>query len=333
MKSTTDLLRRERMETALPTLIDLFVATKKTEGRAKKTISWYLQMLSKFNQFLGESATITDVTLHSARAFIAHLQEKTSRWEDHPISPAQEGGLSPYTIHGYVRTLKVFGSWLAEEGFAGINPFLRLKRPRLPQPMIEVLTDEEIGAIVGSINPNCRQGMRMYLVVLLLLDTGMRANELLGISLNDIDLGNQTVKVWGKGDKERIVPFGPTTKKALMRYIGAWRPEPSAEGVEQLVLSMQGSPLSYDALSHLIKRLGVSNGVPRLRAHLFRHTFAVKYLMNGGDVMSLKRILGHSTLKVTQQYMHLAESHIQVQHSKYSPVERLNIGRKRTKRR
>lgn len=325
MKSTTDILRREKMDTALPTLIDLFAATKKTEGRSNKTVSWYQQMLHRFHSFLGEDATIKDVTLPNARAFIAYLQEKTTRWEDHPISPTQEGGLSPHTIHAYVRTIKVFGSWLAEEGFVGVSPFLRLKRPRLPQPVIEILSDEEIETLIREINPNSRQGMRMYLTVMVLLDTGIRASELLGLKLEDIDMTNQQFKVRGKGNKERIVPFSQTVKKVFLRYVNTWRPETDDDQNDYLVLSMDGSRLTYSGLSHMIKRLGVSVGIPRLRAHLFRHTFAVKYLMNGGDVMTLKRILGHTDLQVTQAYMHLAEAHVQVQHGRFSPVERLNL--------
>jgi site-specific recombinase XerD len=310
------------METALPILIDQFIATKQTEGKSAKTTSWYRQMLDRFYRFLGEQASIKDVTLNNARAFIAHLQEKTRRWENHPISHAQEGGLSTHTIHGYVRTLKVFGTWLAEEGLAGYNPFERLKRPRLPSPVIEVLSDEEIEAINNAINPNCIQGARMYTAALLLLDTGMRANELLRLTLHDIDWNEQLLNVFGKGNKGRLVPFGPTAKRVLQRYVATWRPESESK---QLILSLEGTPLTYDALFHLVKRLGETAGVPRLHPHLFRHTFAVKYLMNGGDVMSLKRILGHVTLDVTQVYMHLAESHVQGQHAKFSPVEKLGL--------
>ena len=88
---------------------------------------------------------------------------------------------------------------------------------------------------------------------------------------------------------------------------------------------MRGTPLTYDALAHLIKRAGRNVGIPRLHAHLLRHTFAVKYLMNGGDVMTLRLILGHASLDVTQGYMHLAASHVKIQQERFSPVSRLKI--------
>lgn len=115
------------MEITFPALIDLFAATKQVEDKRPKTISWYTSMLRPFSRFLGEGATIKDMTIHNARAFIASLEERTSRYDDHPLSPKQEGGLSPYTIHGYVRTLKAFGAWLEEEGYASsIGTFLFL---------------------------------------------------------------------------------------------------------------------------------------------------------------------------------------------------------------
>ncbi len=131
------------------------------------------------------------------------------------------------------------------------------------------------------------------------------------------------LKVLGKGDKERILPFGSTTKKALLRYIHTFRPEPIHEGVEQLILATDGSPLTYSGLAQAIKRLGKRTGVPRLHSHLLRHTFAVRYPINGGDIMTLRLILGHATLEVTQMYMHLAEAHVKVQHHRFSPVGRL----------
>ena len=94
-------------------------------------------------------------------------------------------------------------------------------------------------------------------------------------------------------------------------------------------LSPTGRGLTCSGLSQALKRLGKRAGVARLRAHLFRHTFAVRYMMNGGDVMTLKLILGHATLEVTQMYMHVADAHVRLQHHKFSPVDRLGIRRRK----
>ena len=326
---TEELLRRERMDSKLSTLIDLFVATKQTEGRSEATVQWYRDKLMRFADFLhdGDIATISDVSLSTARAFVASLQHQERVYEDHPFRKPREGGLSSHTIHGYVRTLKVFSAWLFEEGFTAENVLERLKRPKVSAPVIEVLSDGELQQILASIEPRTVQGARQQLVFLLLLDTGIRASELCGIELDDVRLDQDCLKVRGKGNKERFVPICANTKKAILRYINTWRPEPASSQISNLVLSEDGYTLTSGALLQMIKRLGKRAGVPRLHPHLFRHTFAVKYLMNGGDVMTLKNILGHTTLTVTQMYMHLADVHVQTQHAKYSPADRLVIGR------
>ena len=134
------------MEATLDTLIELFAATKETEGKSPRTVTWYRLMLRKFASFTGngEPARISAVSVNEARAFVAHLQGVDAKYKNHPLTPQVEGGLSPYTIHGYVRTIKVFGSWLQEEGFTAANIFSKLKRPKLPQPLIEVLSEEPI---------------------------------------------------------------------------------------------------------------------------------------------------------------------------------------------
>ena len=116
---TREILRRQRAEITIPQLIELFAATKLTEGRSKKTVEWYEEKLGRFASYLGDGgeANIKDLTLGNARSFVASLQRQDSRFKGHPYRPQEKGGLSSYTIHGYVRSLKAFSSWLAEEGF------------------------------------------------------------------------------------------------------------------------------------------------------------------------------------------------------------------------
>jgi site-specific recombinase XerD len=326
---TADLLRRERMETTLPVFLDMFLATKQTEGKSGQTVAWYRKRLNHFLSYMGAEAKLPDITLPTVRSFVAYLQGKTSRYENHPLTKPQEGGLSTFTIHGYVRAVKAFTSWLYEEGHIKVNPLLKLKRPTLPKTMIEILTDDEIDRLVNSFNPNTMLGSRMLVMTLLFLDTGIRAGELLGIKVDDIDWESSTIKVTGKGNKQRMVAFDPQTAKYLRRYLNTFRPEPENPHTKTVFLSKTGTTLTYNALAQLVKRAGEEVDIPRLHPHLFRHTFAVKYLMNGGDVMTLKLILGHTSLDVTQVYMHLAESHVKIQQQRFSPVSRIKINHKK----
>jgi site-specific recombinase XerD len=313
------------MDILLSDMVRLFIDTCATENKSRETIIWYRKRLGHFVVFVGESATVKDLNLANARSFIASLQARDSRYANHPIAPSQAGGLSEHTIHGYVRALKAFSNWIFQEGFTRANSLDRLKRPALPKVVISTLTDDEIKALVGSVNPNCMLGARGLLIVVMLLDTGLRANELLGLTLGNTDLSGDRIKVTGKGNKERIVPLSPSAKKVLLRWISTFRPEPQDPHEETVVLSAEGTPLSYTALAHIIKRLGAKAGVERLHAHLFRHTFAVRYLVNGGDLMTLRNILGHSDITTTQVYLHLADSQVAVRYNSFSPLSNMDI--------
>ncbi|MEI2691569.1 MAG: tyrosine-type recombinase/integrase [Anaerolineae bacterium] len=328
---TTKPPSKTKADFSLPTLIELFILSKQIEGRSPKTLSWYQANLTRFSDFLaGEhTPTLQEITLDNARTFVAHLQGKSTRYDEHHMRPTEKGGLSPHSVHAYVRTLKTFGSWLVEEEYVEVHPFQRLKPPKLPDTMIEVLSDDEIRRMIAAISPDTVLGARLHAIVLLLLDTGLRASELCGLTVANTHLQEGYVKVRGKGEKERIVPFCNVTKKSLLRYLHSYRPEPTKDGVDNFFLSVDGAPLATNGLGQVLRRLGKASDVPRLHPHLFRHTFAVRYLMNGGDIMTLRLMLGHSSLEVTQLYLHLAESHVQVQHSRFSPVERLDIGKRR----
>jgi len=129
--------------------------------------------------------------------------------------------------------------------------------------------------------------------------------------------------VMGKGAKERIVPIGRYTQTVLSDYVRKVRPEPAGNGCDALFLSQHGTPITANAIKLTFSRLSAKSGVNRLHAHLCRHTFAINYLLNGGDIFSLKEILGHTTLEMVNHYLHFTRAQITAQHRKFSPMDRL----------
>ena len=145
----------------------------------------------------------------------------------------------------------------------------------------------------------------------------------MNITLGNLNLKDGFVKVTGKGSKERVVPIGEYTRMILWSYIDKARPKPATRNYDSLFLSRNGNPITVNTIKLMFSRLAKSSGVTRLHAHLCRHTFAINYILNGGDIFSLREILGHTTLEMVNHYLHFTSSQITAQHHKYSPMDKL----------
>lgn len=228
-------------------------------------------------------------------------------------------------MHGHVRTLRAFFSWLVKEGINENNVARDLKPPKIPGRVVSTLSDEEILAIMNRLNATNPTLARNQTIFMLLLDTGIRIGELITLTMADVHMNEGFLKVMGKGRKERIVPIGNNAQRALQRYIFRFRPKPANPVIENVFLSTQGKPLTENSMKLMFARLAKKSGVSRLHAHLCRHTFATRFLINGGDVFTLQQILGHSTLEMVRHYVNLAANHVVIQHQKYSPLDHLSL--------
>ena len=203
--------------------------------------------------------------------------------------------LAPISVAGYVRTLRVLGNWLAAEGLAAAAALRGLRRPRVPHKLIEPVADDVLRRLLAI------SSVRDRAILLLMLDTGLRLSEVAGIWLGDLR-PDGTLKVRGKGSKERIVPVGSTARTAIVRYLGQRGP---GRPDDALFLGRCGA-LGVRGVAQVFRRLKARLGVTgRLSPHSLRHTFARSYLVNGGDVFSLQRILGHTSLDMVKRYVAL----------------------------
>ena len=310
----------------LSELIEYYEVCNRAEGKSPKTISWYSANLKSFRNYvksrhLPDSLDTIDTKL--LREYVLYLMKRT-RYNGHPYTPAKTELLSSATIHGHVRTLRAFFNWLVVEGLAQISPAKDLKPPKVVRKVVSTLSDEEIRAILNtfSTSPSDTRNQTLFLI---LLDTGLRVGELVNLKVDDVHMDEGYLKVLGKGKKERIVPIGNNAQKALQRYLFRFRPKPINPIINNVFLSHSSSPLTENSMKLVFSRLAKRSGVQRLHAHLCRHTFATRFLINGGDVFSLQQILGHSTLTMVSHYVNLASSHITIQHQKFSPLDRLNL--------
>ena len=306
-------------------LTESYALCLSTEGKSTKTIKWYAANLKRFAQFLIDNHfpdSVDEIGKEEARRFISHLQTEVTRWES-SSSIHDDKGLSAYSVQGYARTIKAFWSWLMDEGYITHNPMTSLKLPKTPRKVISTFSQEQIQKILGAIDRKSSHGFRNYTMILLLLDSGIRLSELIGLQMDDIDFLQSFILVRGKGNKERVVPFGSQVRRILRRYIMHFRPEPDSPRTSEVFLTEDGLPLKPRAVQSMLLRLSKKakmSGV-RCNPHRFRHSFATQYLVQGGDIFSLQKILGHSSLEVVKIYVNLITSDILHQHRKFSPVD------------
>ncbi|MFC2019621.1 tyrosine-type recombinase/integrase [Chloroflexota bacterium] len=312
---------------SLDHLVDNYIHCLDAEGKSPKTTTWYLANLQRFSHYLkgtGFYRPVIAIGVDEARNFIYYLQTEVTRWQGHPTI-RDTRTLSPFSIQGYARTIKAFWSWLLVEGYIDNNPMIRLKLPKTPHKVVATFAPEQVKRMLARLDRKKTNGFRDYVMVLVLLDTGVRLTELVGLQVDDIDFGRSCFLVHGKGGHERVVPFGREVRRVLWRYTSSVRPNSVLSGASQVFLKEDGTALRPRSLQSMLTRLGMKAGISGVRCspHTFRHTFAKQYLMEGGDVFTLQSILGHSSLEVVKIYINLASGEIAEQHRKFSPVDNM----------
>jgi len=329
LEAVVDQILSKRRLSELGELLHGYRISSLSEGKSENTIAIVEASVRYLETFLtthGLSTDVNDIGPEELRRFCIYLKERP-RFANHRFTPPQPGHLSGHTVNGYMRALQSFWSWLEREGLIGENPFRKLKLPKAPKKIIPILSEEQLRTLLSCVDMSSPIGYRDYTIMLLLLDTGIRCSELAGLKVEDVDLNSRLIKAWGKGNKQRLVPIGAKVQKAIWKYVHRYRPEPALPRYHHLFLTRDGRPLTKDRVEAILERYGKKAGITGVRVspHTFRHTMAVTYLRNGGDIFSLQQILGHSSLEVLRNYVNLALSDIQGVHRRSSPADNIQL--------
>ena len=196
----------------------------------------------------------------------------------------------------------------------------RFKLPKAQRKTIDVLTDDEVKRLFACFNLRTMTGARNYAMCALMLDSGLRLNEVVTLEVGSVHVAEGYAIVNGKGNKQRLVPLGLQSKRALIRYMGR---VPQAEQRTPLFVKDTLIPLQQSTVKDLFRKLKIRAGIPRLRPHLLRHSFATRYLENGGDIYSLQQILGHTSLEMVRRYVHQIPQQTIICHTQFSPLDNL----------
>lgn len=273
----------------------------------------YLRRLRSLLAFLGD-VEIEQITISDLRQWRANLAERKERWVNHCYRPSVPGGLSPWTIHSYIRIVRRFFKWLVEEGHLDHNPAARLELPPLPEEPPKAITEEDLYQLLDAAHNNPRN----YALLCMLADTAARVGAISSLRLEDLELENRRALVREKGrggGKRRYVYFSERTKKALEAYL---RVRPA--GSEYLFVSRHGGAMTPHAIYQVLRRLAKKAGVKgRFNPHAFRHGWARGALKNGADLGTVADILGHSSVEVTKRfYARWKDEELRERHEKFT---------------
>lgn len=302
--------------------VQSFLSYSKSKNLSARTIGYYGERLAVLQQWAEDperSLTPQDFTAEQVRAFVRHETDRVSE---------------AMGKHAFVAA-RAFFNYLHREGFLDQNPMDRVEKPKTKQKVISTFSLEQIETLLSSCDPKTFLGCRDRAIVVVLLDCGLRASELCGLEVGDVDWTEQTLLVrQAKGGKSRVVPFGENCRRVLSLWIGRRGNSDS----QALFITQYGDGFDkwrlYDIIRTRCDQAKIS-GV-RCSPHTLRHSMAVSYLRNGGDCFSLQKLLGHSSLDMTRKYAELSQTDVQEKHRLFSPADRLQSakqksGRKRLK--
>ena len=277
--------------------IELFLEAR-VGIRQPKTILWYKGNLGLFSSFIGDKKEIENITIHDLRSWRATLVRRN---------------LSAWSIHGYLRSVKVFFKWLSLEDVVPENPALRLEFPRLPQSPRRGILDKDRDAMILT----ARDRPRDFAIFMFAATTGCREDGLATLLLKNLNVKNMQAMVTEKGMKSRFVYFEDETKRALERWLDM---RPLVE-TDRVFVSITGEPLTTVGIYQIFKRTAIRADVKdNWSPHQWRHAFARNFLKNGGGLGILSQLLGHSDVRVTlSHYGGLANEDLQRAHYKYVP--------------
>jgi integrase/recombinase XerD len=296
-----------------------FLQAGQADGLRPASIRWYAAILKMFVESF-EGRILDSITTAELRAYVIGLRTRTERHAtSSAVRPKLAGGLSESSIAGHLRALHRFWNWSAGE-YKITNPMKNIRRPARRNPDPKGISIDDLKALFEAAGGG-QAGARDRAILAFLIDTGCRAQGLLELTLDRLDIPQSRAIVWEKGQKSRTVFFTPLTGNLLKAW-AAVRPADCTTAFCSLSNRFMGKPLSYEGLTQILARLKERAGIKgRVNAHSFRHGFARQYIMNGGDLSTLSRLMGHSDTAVTAWYYAVfTSSELADIHARYSPL-------------
>ena len=313
--------RRKVMD--LNSVIKKYDLSARAEGLSEKTVKHTNNSVSYFDRFLGGIDDVSKVTADDLRRFIVDLRGRrrwAGRYEAHEAQGKDK--ISGTSINTYARAIKALWSWMEQQHVIKANPLAAVPAPKLPKRLPKIIDEHDLKAIL-----QVDMSQRDKAILLLLLDSGIRLNELVNLTVDDLNSTYNGITVTGKGDKQRHVFVSSDTGDELSCYDIFHRPEP-AVSTDRFFLTHDGYSLTPARVQKILERLGKKAGLKqRLSPHKLRHSYATLSLKYGANLELLRRSMGHTDIKTTEVYLHLTDADVQGAHKQFSPVKNLRASR------
>jgi integrase/recombinase XerD len=270
------------------------------------------------------SAYSTDLLLFSSFLSRIGVEQPADVSEEHVLSFLEEmgrGGITERSRARYLSSLRSFFAYLVERGVLTKNPLELMETPRFLKKLPAYLSVSEVKALLSAPDSEKPHELRDRAMLEVLYAAGLRASELVGLKVSDVNDEVGYLIARGKGRKERIVPLGEEALLWLKRYMNEVRPKLRKETDEgSLFLNRRGGPISRQYFWRMIKRYALRAGIPgEISPHTIRHSFATHLLMGGADLRSVQAMLGHEDVATTEIYTHIERKRLKEIHKKYHP--------------
>ena len=283
---------------------------EKNKAKSLKSIKSYEYDINKWFKFLdAEDILFDQVDVIVIRNF---------------LTDELNNGISKRSCKRRLSTLKYFYEFLVKKGYTKDNPFMFVSSPKTDKRFPKVLYEDQISDILKANKERTDElALRDQTILELLYYTGMRASELVSLDVQSINMRNRFVRVFGKGSKERLVPFTEDCQKTLDKYLRESRPvlqSKSLKTTPALILNNQGERLTSRGLEYILDKIEEKTGnFVGLHPHILRHSFATHLLNNGADLRVIQELLGHTSLNATQIYTHVSEEAMKITYEQYFP--------------
>ncbi len=285
--------------------LQLFLLDCQARRLTPATLTFYRNKVGSFLRWLADNEVteLDAITSHAIKRWLVHMQQK---------------GLTDHSQHDYARAVKTFLGYCVRDEILEKSPFIKVKMPQLEESLPVVLTDDEIKTVLLRVKAH-----RNRLIIRFILDSGIRAAELLALNVGDVDLATGIVVVkLGKQQKGRLTSIGAATRKAVKRYL-LLRKSPDAKAPLIATMTKKATRLTMVGLMHAFRKMQGQTGVDTLTAHTLRRTMATKSLENGMDAYVLARMLGHADMQMLRRYVAMNRKLIQQAGEMYSVVDNL----------